>query len=190
MVTSLFLTIESFQKSPNMENKITTPITKGLIITLIGAVLDLVAGFAHIRYETWWRWIPAIITFGLIIWACVNFSNQMQHNVTFGNIFAHGFKTGAVVACLSLIYFLVSIYLIFPETKEISLQKARENMEARQNLTSDQIDQGMEFVKRSYMTLSVISIVLFTLVVGAVASLIGAAIAKKNPVTPFDKPLS
>jgi hypothetical protein len=171
-----------------MENKITTPITKGLIITLIGAVLDLIAGFAHIKFEDWWRWVPSIVTFGAIIWACIYYANQMEHNVTFGNIFADGFKTSAVVACLSLIYFILSVYVIFPESREILMQKAREKMEATPNINSEQVEQGMEFYKRSFLTLSIIGIILVTLFIGVIASLIGAAVAKKNPVTPFDKP--
>jgi len=171
-----------------MEKKITTPITKGLIIALIGAVLDLIAGFAHVKFEDWWRWIPGIITFGLIIWACLNFASQSENNVTFGNIFAHGFKTSAVVVCFSIIYFLISTYLIFPETKEIILQKSREQMEANGKLTQDQIDAGIEMTKKLFIPFTIMGLIFFYLIFGTIASLIGAALAKKNPVTPFDKP--
>ena len=171
-----------------MEKKITTPITKGLIIALVGAVLDLIAGFAHIKYETWWRWIPGIITFGLIIWACLNYASQMENNVTFGNIFAHGFKTSAVVVCFSIIYFLISVYLIFPETKDITLQMTREQMEKDPKYTQEVIDNAVDMTRRLFIPFALIGIVFFYLIFGSIASLIGAAVAKKNPVTPFDKP--
>ena len=43
-----------------MEKKVTSHITKGLVIALILFVLDIIAGFAHFKFATWWRWIPSI----------------------------------------------------------------------------------------------------------------------------------
>ncbi len=51
------------------------------------------------------------------------------------------------------------------------------------SMTEDQITQGVEFTKKFFMVF-VLSAVLFgTLITGAIASLIGAAVAKKNPVS-------
>ncbi|MFI5156516.1 MAG: DUF4199 domain-containing protein [Chitinophagales bacterium] len=169
-----------------MENKITSHITKGTIIVLITSVIDLIGGFAHVKFETWFKWIPTIVLFAGIIWACINFGNQSNHNVTFGNVFAHGFKTSAVVACLGLIYTLLSMYLIFPETKELALQQAREQMESGGKLTQEQIDAGIEVTKKLFLPIAIAGVILGTLFVGLIASLIGAAATKKNPVTPFD----
>lgn len=170
-----------------MENKITTHITKGIIIALILAVIDLIGGFAHVKFEAWFRWIPSILLFIALIWVCLNFASQNSHNVTFGNIFAHGFKTSAVVACITLIYFFLATFLIFPETRDQVMQQTREQMEAQGKLTQDQIDSYVEMTRKFFILGGTVGIVLGTLFIGVIASLIGAAVAKKNPVTPFDK---
>ncbi|HEX4374930.1 MAG TPA: hypothetical protein VHZ50_16620, partial [Puia sp.] len=56
--------------------KETSPLTAALIITLLLFVIDIVAGFAHFKFATWYRWIPLIIMIVAIIWACVNHASQ------------------------------------------------------------------------------------------------------------------
>ncbi|PWT77278.1 MAG: hypothetical protein C5B59_04470 [Bacteroidetes bacterium] len=166
-----------------MEKKVTSHITKGLIISLILFVLDIIAGFAGLKYANWYKWVPAIIMFALLIWVCASYASQMNNNVTFGSVFGHGFKTSAVIACLTVIFTLLSIFVIFPETKDIALDQARKQMEAKGQLSEDQIDKSIDITKRLFVPLAIIGIIVFTLLEGVVASLIGAAIVKKNPPT-------
>lgn len=172
-----------------MENKpVTSHLTKGFIIVLIMVVLDLIAGFAKIKYETWFTWIPTIILCVALIWACISYANQMNNAVTFGNVFAHGFKTSAVVACIMVLYTLLSIFVIFPETKEVAIEKAREQMEKNPDMPESAIEQGIEMTRRLFVPFAIGASLLGTLIVGAIASLIGAAVAKKNPPSPFQNP--
>jgi len=170
-----------------MEKKVTSHITKGLVIALVLVILDLIAGFAGFRLKPWFRWIPSIILLAGVIWACLNFGDQNDHDVTFGNVFAHGFKTSGVVACIFFLYTLLSIYLIFPESRDIALQMTREELEKNQKLTQDNIDQTLEITKRLFVPIAIAGAVLGTLIVGVIAALIGAGVTKKNPVSPFDK---
>ncbi|HTQ63277.1 MAG TPA: DUF4199 domain-containing protein [Puia sp.] len=170
-----------------MEKKVTSHVTKGLIIALVLFVIDIIAGFAHFKFATWYRWLPLLIFLAAIIWACINFAAQKNHDVTFGNIFGHGFKTSVVVACITIIFTLLSIYLIFPETKDLALDEARKQMEAKGNLSQDVIDQSLEFTKKMFVPFAIIGVIFVFLLGGAIASLIGAAIPKKNPQTPFEK---
>ncbi|HEX4849457.1 MAG TPA: DUF4199 domain-containing protein [Puia sp.] len=169
-----------------MEKKVTSHIVKGLIISLILFVLDLVAGFAGFKYAEWYKWIPGLIMFALFIWACVSYASQMENKVTFGSVFGHGFKTSAVTACVSVIFTILSVLVIFPETREIALDQARKQMEAKGQLTEDQIDNAINITKKMFMPFAIIGVIVFTLLAGAVASLIGAAVVKKNPPTPFE----
>jgi len=170
-----------------MEKKVTSHITKGLVIALILFVLDIIAGFAHFKFATWWRWIPSIILLAAIIWACLNFAAQKNHDVTFGNIFGHGFKTSVVVACITIVFSLLSIFLIFPETKDVALEEARKQMEAKGTLSQDMIDQSLEITRKMFVPFAIIGVIVGSVIVGAIASLIGAAVPKKNPQTPFEK---
>ncbi len=164
-----------------MEQKVTTPVVKGLVITLILALLDLVAGFAHFKLETWFRWIPTLVLCAAIIWACINYGSQMKNSVTFGDTFAHGFKTSAVVACILVLYTMLSIFLIFPETKDLAIEQARKQMEAKGNITDAQIDQAIEMTKKFFVPFAIGGTLIGTVIVGAIAALIGAAVTKKDP---------
>jgi NADH:ubiquinone oxidoreductase subunit 6 (subunit J) len=164
-----------------MEQKVTTPVVKGLIITLILAVLDLVGGFAHLKLETWFKWIPTLVLCAAIIWACISYGSQLNGNTTFGNAFAHGFKTSAVVACILILYTLLSIYIIFPETKDLAIEEARKQMEAKGNIPDATIDQALEMTRKFFLPFAIGGALIGTLIVGAIASLIGAAVTKKNP---------
>ena len=167
-----------------MEKKITTPIVKGLLICLVLIIMDLVAGFTNSRLSPWFRWLPIVIVVGGIIWSCISYGNQMENNVSFGNIFGYGFKTSAVVACIMVVYSIISIFVIFPETKELSLDMARKQMEEA-GRSEDQINQGLEITKRLFIPFAIGGTLLFILFEGLISSLIGAAVTKKNPQSPF-----
>jgi NADH:ubiquinone oxidoreductase subunit 6 (subunit J) len=170
-----------------MEPKITSHITKGLIISLILVVLDLIAGFANFKFATWFRWIPTLILVGSIIWACINYGSQLNNNVTFGNVFTHGFKTTAVIACIVTVFTVLSLLVIFPETKDIALDQARKQMEAKGNMPEETIDKAIEMTKKFFLPFAIAGAVFGTIIVGAIASLIGAGITKKNPPSPFEQ---
>jgi len=59
-------------------------------------------------------------------------------------------------------------------------------MEER-GMTQDQIDTAMKMVKKYFMLFLVLGVILGTIIFGCIASLIGAAVAKKNKVGPFDQ---
>jgi len=168
-----------------MENKVTTTVVKGLMLALVLVVLDLIAGFAHFKFATWFRWIPTLVFCGGIIWSCITYANQNNGNVTFGNVFADGFKTTAVATCITVIYTILSILVIFPETKDVAMDEARKQMEAKGNMPQETIDQAIEMTKKFFVPFAIGGALIGSIIVGAIASLIGAAIAKKNPQTPF-----
>ena len=170
-----------------MEKKVTSPLVSGLIISLILAVLDLIGGFAHIKFEMWWRWVPLAIMCIALIWICINYSNQKDNYVTFGNVFGYGFKTSLVIALISVVYTLLSVYVIFPETRDMAIEESRKQMERQGKLTDDQMDTAIEMTRKFFLVGLMIGVIIGTIIAGALASLLGAAFAKKKPVTPFDQ---
>jgi len=167
-----------------MEKKVTTHVTKGLVIALIFIVLDLVLFFAGLKLESWVGWVTALLTIGAYIWACISYANEMNNAVTFGNVFAHGFKTSAVVACIFFLYTLLFLYVIAPEFIDQVMQKQIEEAEkagSMQEINEDAMALGKKIGKIMALVVSIIG----TLFIGVIGSLIGAAIAKKNPPTPF-----
>jgi hypothetical protein len=169
-----------------MEKKITPHTTKGLLLALLLIIIDIVASIAGIKFETWFRWLPTLIFLAVIIWACINYANQMDNQLTFGNLFVHGFKTSAVVASIMVIYTVLSLYVIFPEQIEQGLEMARQQMEEK-NIPQANIDQGLELARKFNVPFAIMGAIFGTLIVGAIGSLIGGAIAKKNPPSPFQE---
>jgi hypothetical protein len=64
---------------------------------------------------------------------------------------------------------------------------ARQRMEEKGNLSDEQIDQAIEMTKKFFVPFAIGGILLITLIFGAIASLAGAAMAKKKPVNPLDQ---
>ena len=163
-----------------MEQTVTTTTTKGVVIGLILIVLALVTYFAHIKPNGPVQWIGYAIFIGGIIWSVYSYGKQINYNSTFGNYFAHGFKVSALVTSLLIIYLIIFIVL-FPDFKENAMDEARKAMQEKNNLTPEQISQGLEITRKFFMVFLVGGTLIGYLIFGSLASLIGAAITKKEP---------
>jgi hypothetical protein len=166
------------------ENKVMSHLTKGLILSLILIVLNIVARVTKSEQASWFTWVSNIILIAGIIWACISYANDMNRAVTFGNVFAHGFKTTAVITVI-MIVFTVIYFLVFPEIKEEAMVLGRQKLEEQGQLTDDQIDTALGITQKFFLPITIGSIMLIYLFIGVCASLVGAALAKKNPPTPF-----
>ena len=164
------------------EKKITTPAIKALIISLVLIVLSVAVITMNQMGNNAWNLASFAVYMLGIIWACISFSKQMDANVTFGNVFSHGFKTSAGVAALLALWIFVSMKFIFPDAMDSIAEIQRAAME-KQGLSENDIDNAMERAKGFTMPLMVVGSVFMYLVVGAISALIGASIAKKNPNT-------
>jgi hypothetical protein len=168
-----------------MKKKSTDYIGKGLIISLLLMVIDLIGGFAHLRFETWFKWISTILFIILLIYFCIQFGKDQTDGVTFGKVFGYGFKISLVVSILMVVYTMISVYLIFPEFVDQVLLKTRTDLEAKGGLSEDQIDQGVNMTKK-FMQPIPIALVTFLVMLffGTIGSLLGAAFTKKGEPVP------
>ncbi len=171
-----------------MEQKIATPVQKGLMISLILIVYGLVLYFTNQFGNKTLGYLQYAVLIGGVIWSCIYFAKQMNGNVTFGNVFAHGFKTTAFITALMAVYTFISIKFIFPDIVDKTIEIARTEMASNKDLSEDQVNQLLEMTRNNFTLIAISAILLMFAIYGAVASLIGAAIAKKNPQTPFAQP--
>lgn len=162
-----------------MEQTITSTSTKGIVIALILIVLALVTYFANIPVDGPVKWFSYVVFIGGIIWSVFSYGKQMNYHSTFGNYFAHGFKVTALVTALMIIYLIIFIVL-FPGFKETAIEQAKKSMQERGNLSSDQIDKGLEVTRKFFMVFVIGGTLIAYLIMGALASLVGAAITKKD----------
>ena len=168
-----------------MKKKSNDFIGKGVLISLILVVVDLIGGFAHLRFENWFKYIGTVIMLAGIIIFCLQYAKEKTDGVRFGNVFGYGFKIALVISVVMIIYTLISVNLIFTDYVDQVLVKAKADMEAKGNLTEDQIDQGLNMTKKF---LQPVPLALFaflgTLFFGTIAALLGGAFAKKSEGTP------
>ena len=167
-----------------METKVTTPVLKGVIISLILIVFGIATYFAGQIANQGLNSVQYVILIGGIIWSCINYSKQMNNNVTFGNVFAHGFKVTAVVTVITILYSIIAIKFLFPDMIDTILDKTREEL-SKKNMSDDQAETAMNMTKKFMLPFMIGGILIMFMIVGAISSLIGAAVAKKNPQGPF-----
>lgn len=163
-----------------MEKKITSPALKGLIISLILIVFSLIIQFLNLTKNKGFSSIQFIILIGGLIWSAVSFSRQMNANVTFGGLFTHAFKVAAAVTAIMVVYAIISIKFISPQTINMALEEARTGMEGK-NMADDQVEAALAFTRKFFIPLTAGGILLSFLIMGVIGSLIGAAVSKKNP---------
>jgi hypothetical protein len=84
-----------------------------------------------------------------------------------------------------IVYMLISAHIIFPDTKEITIAKAREQMESNPQASEEMVDKVVAMAERSFTLFLILGTLFWDMLVGTIAALIGAAFAKKNPPSPF-----
>jgi len=159
--------------------------SKAVLISLILIVVDLIGSFAHLKFTSWFKWISTIVIIVSLIMACISFGKQNEA-VTYGKAFGYAFKISLIIAIIMTVYSLISVFLIFPEFIDQTLQNARENMEARGNMSQEQMDAGIAMTKKFMqpVPIAIFSFVI-TLIIGVIGSLLGAAFAKKSEENVF-----
>ncbi|HUX84000.1 MAG TPA: DUF4199 domain-containing protein [Chitinophagaceae bacterium] len=123
--------------------------------------------------------IQTLVFVALVIAAVVSHSKALGGNVTFGDLFASGFKAVAI-ATLIILVCVVLFDLLVPTYKTAMVEMARQKMVLK-NTPQDQIDAGVQGYSRFFLVIMIGGILVGNLIVGAIASLIGAAVSKKNP---------
>jgi len=171
-----------------MEKKPVSPWLKGLVISLITIAASIALQYAGKTDDKGIGMIPVVLLLAGIIWACISYSKQMDAQVTFGNVFYHGFQVAACVTIFMIIYTIFSVKILFPEQYEAGMAKARAQMEKDNKLTKAEIDDLMDKSKKFFVPLIMIGVIFLYGILGTIFALIGGLVAKKNPnPTPFNQ---
>lgn len=159
--------------------------SKAILISLLLIVVDLIGGFGHLRFSSWFKWVNTIVILTSLIIIGINYGKQHEE-VTFGKVFGYCFKISLFVSIFMTVYAFISIYVIFPEFIDQALQNARQGMEAKGGLTEEQMDAGMAMTKKFMqpIPLGIFSLVA-NLFICTIGSLLGAAFAKKSEPNVF-----
>ena len=168
-----------------MEKKPITPVAAGLVIGLVSVVFFLGYYFSGIGFQqSWYSWIPTLV-FALLIIAFTSIWSNAQNNfVTFGGCFGFAFRTVCVAVLISLFFTFLFIYFT-PDYKSQMMQVMKEQSRQNKQATDEQIEQGMKMVEDHFYLIIIGGALFVSVLGGLIAALLGAAIAKKKPVSPF-----
>ena len=114
------------------------------------------------------------------------YARSKNNFVTFGELFSYGFKATAVYTVI-FIGFLILVNLMFPEFKQSAIEAVRNEMENQKNYNEDQAEMAIEMIERNFWIFAIGGTMLGFVIVGAIGSLLGAAITKKRPINPFEQ---
>ena len=150
-----------------METKVTTHIVKGLMLSALSIVFSIVVYVFNLYDITWLNWVnTGVLMAGLIVGNII-YANQNNNNVTFGNLFAHGFKTTAVVIVITTIYTVIAFKFLFPDMIDKIIDISRKQMEKNPKMTDEMIEQAMTMTKKYFLPFAIGGTIIGT-VLGAI----------------------
>jgi hypothetical protein len=168
------------------ERKQISHIAAGLMIAGLIIVLSLILS-AMGAGGTMGRGSHAfLIIVGGLIYFIYQYGRANNYSKGFGDLFAYGFKTTSIFT-LVFIVFVIIFTLLDPESKNKFLEITRAEMEKQSKTTDDDLDKYIGFLDKYYLLVLVGGTLLAYLVIGAIGSLIGAAVTKKRPHNPLEQ---
>lgn len=160
----------------------------GTILGVVSIILFLVYYFTGWAFQRGGlSWLPALVSIGLLIYFIIQYSNANNNNVTFGGLFGYGFRSTIIWTLIIFVFMLLALYLIFPDYKQKVLEIARVDMDKQSSLSDEQKDTAMGFTEKFFNIFALGGTLFGNIFIGTIASLIGAAVAKKKPVSPFNQ---
>jgi uncharacterized membrane protein YphA (DoxX/SURF4 family) len=170
-----------------MEKKPISHYVVGLIIGLVLVATFLLFYFTGRSFEKdALSYIPTLLFIIIIIGSIIQYSKANNHNVTFGSCFSYGFKATAIAALIMALFMFIFIYS-FPEYKEQFVAFMTEELDKNEAIGDEQKEKTVEMMGGFFTISAVGGSLIVNIIVGAIASLIGAAVAKKNPQGPFNQ---
>ena len=166
------------------EKKPISHFVAGLIIAGILIVISLITTVISSEGSQKSGWINYLIIIGGLIFFINQFGKARNNQATFGELFSYGFKTTALLT-LIFVVFLIILSFVYPELKEKAIEASRAEMEKQKDASDADIERGMAIVSKYFWALAIGGTVLGFAVIGAIGSLIGAAITKKEKPNPL-----
>lgn len=131
-------------------------------------------------------WITYAIIIGALIFFIMQYGKANNFQPSFGELFSYGFKATAMYTVV-FIGFLVLFSFLFPDFKTNAIETARTQMETQKGVTEEQMEKGMQVMEKYFWPIAIGGTTLMFVIIGAIGSLIGAGVTKKQPQNPFSQ---
>ncbi|MFN8296900.1 MAG: DUF4199 domain-containing protein [Chitinophagales bacterium] len=153
----------------------------GFIAGFIGVLTSLVLYFTNQEYNTLLSLLPILFVFIIIIIAqqqVVKANNNYKFQ--FGILFNIGMKIAIIAALFTLFYYILYCNSLEPNFIDKMSEMTREKL-SKKNMSEEQIEATL-IISNKFTTSITVPVFkfLFTLIIGLLGSLIGAAIFKNE----------
>jgi hypothetical protein len=168
------------------ERKPVSHVTAGLIIAGLLVIYSLIIQFTGLMQSQSVGLLQYLVIFAGLIYFINKYGKANDYTVSFGNLFAYGFKSTAVFTIIN-IGFLIILFVAFPEFKEKTFEMARKQMESNPKVSEEEVEKAVDIARKFFWVGIVGGTMLLYIILGAIGSLIGAAVTKKRPHNPIDQ---
>jgi hypothetical protein len=162
-----------------MDKKPWSHITKGLVVVAVIIAINLIIEKTGLALKGVIAYMPSLLLIGGIALSGIVFSKQNQTTV-FAEIFAHGFKTAAVVICFLALYTYVATKFISTPPDMAMIEEAKKELMEKGNLMPQEADQKVKEALKNRWVFLVAQSIFASLVGGAIGAGLGALIASKR----------
>ncbi|WP_426667947.1 DUF4199 domain-containing protein [Mucilaginibacter sp. McL0603] len=151
-----------------------------LIYTLVAIVITYIIEIAKLDINSPIKYLTYIVLLALLFLAQKEHKDKLGGYIKFNEAFITGLLYGVFAGVFTGIFVYIYLTFLSPEMFTQTIEQQREAMAAKGNLSSDQIDQAMEIVKKYGVILGALGAMIVYSILGAIFGLIGAAIFKKE----------
>ena len=138
-----------------MEEKVTSHIIKGVILSIISIVFSVIVYVFNLYEMQSLSYLNYAIFLGGLIYGAILYSNENNNQVTFGNIFAHGFKTTSVIIVITTLYTVLAFKFLFPDMLDKVLEISRKQMIKNPKMNDEMIEQAMTMTKKYFLPFAI-----------------------------------
>ncbi|MEO6149695.1 MAG: DUF4199 domain-containing protein [Mucilaginibacter sp.] len=156
-----------------------------LICLAITIVLTYTFEFLNIDPNSPAKYVNYVPFIGLLLLTQKEFRDELGGFMTFGQGFSAGFRYAVFTGLLTALFTYIYLGFLSPDQWQKALDTAQTQMEEKGTMTDAQIKTAMDITAKYGLLITAFFLAIGSAVMGAVISLIGAAIFKKER-SPYD----
>jgi hypothetical protein len=150
-----------------------------VIYVITSIVITYVFQFLNIDQASPVRYLAYIPYIAFLLLAQKEYKDQLGGFIKFGEGFMAGFIYSVIAGVILAIFIYLYLAILSPQVLEQSLA-AQHDKFVEKGLSEDQINQANEMGRKYGAIFGAVAVLFFTPITGAIISLIGAAIFKKE----------
>lgn len=159
-----------------------THLTYGLITGLATIIFSALMMVMKMDMDSNLKYVSYLIMLGGLVMNAMAFAKANDNYVSYGNVYGSCFKAVLIMSVMALVWGIVMIYA-FPDLKDEVLSKMADKFE-REGTPEEQATAAMNMTEKYWNVMMIFGSLLGTMFMGALLSLIAAAIPKKKGAMP------